>query len=67
MAERFEEAGKKFAELVEVMARLRAPGGCPWDRKQTFETIKPYLLEEAYEVMDAIDKRGLARTRGRVG
>ena len=56
MAERFAEAGKKFAELVEVMARLRAPGGCPWDRKQTFDTIKPYLLEEAYEVMDAIDR-----------
>ena len=56
MAERFAEAGKKFAELVAVMARLRAPGGCPWDRKQTFETIKKYLLEEAYEVMDAIDR-----------
>ena len=39
------------------MARLRAPGGCPWDRKQTFDTIKSYLLEEAYEVMDAIDER----------
>jgi tetrapyrrole methylase family protein/MazG family protein len=67
MAERFAEAGKKFAELVEVMARLRAPGGCPWDRKQTFETIKPYLLEEAYEVMDAIDRedwRGLEEELG---
>lgn len=39
------------------MGRLRAPGGCPWDRKQTFDTIKSYLLEEAYEVMDAIDLR----------
>ncbi len=57
MADRFEEAGKKFAELVRVMARLRAPGGCPWDRKQTFETIKSYTLEETYEVMDAIDRR----------
>jgi MazG family protein len=56
MVERYVEAGRKFAELVEVMARLRAPGGCPWDRKQTFETIKTYLLEEAYEVMDAIDR-----------
>ena len=67
MAERFEEAGKKFAELVEMMARLRAPGGCPWDRKQTFESIKPYLLEEAYEVMDAIDQqdwRGLEEELG---
>lgn len=39
------------------MARLRAPGGCPWDREQTFDSIKPYLLEETYEVMDAIDAR----------
>jgi MazG family protein len=55
--EQFAEAGQKFAQLVEVMAKLRAPGGCPWDRKQTFDTIKSYLLEEAYEVMDAIDRR----------
>ena len=39
------------------MARLRAPGGCPWDREQTFDTIKPYTLEEAYEVLEAIDHR----------
>lgn len=51
------DAAAKFGELVEIMARLRAPGGCPWDRKQTFDTIKPYLLEETYEVMDAIDRR----------
>jgi MazG family protein len=59
------EAG--FARLVEIMARLRAPGGCPWDREQTFETIKPYLLEETYEVLDAIDARdwdGLADELG---
>ncbi len=49
-------AAEKFAELVQVMARLRAPGGCPWDQKQTFDTIKNYLLEETYEVMDAIDE-----------
>ncbi|HEY3936424.1 MAG TPA: nucleoside triphosphate pyrophosphohydrolase [Bryobacteraceae bacterium] len=57
MADRFAQAGEKFGELVRVMARLRAPGGCPWDRKQTFDTIKAYLLEESYEVMDAIDRR----------
>ena len=57
MAESFEQAGEQFGELVRVMARLRAPGGCPWDRKQTFDTIKAYLLEESYEVMDAIDRR----------
>jgi len=50
-------AGEKFQKLVEIMARLRAPGGCPWDRDQTFDSIKPYTLEETYEVLDAIDRR----------
>ena len=50
-------AGEGFVRLVEIMARLRAPDGCPWDREQTFDTIKPYLLEETYEVMQAIDER----------
>ena len=50
-------AGEKFQKLVSIMARLRAPGGCPWDREQTFDTIKPYTLEETYEVLDAIDQR----------
>ena len=52
-----QNAGEKFQLLVDLMARLRAPGGCPWDREQTFDTIKPFLLEETYEVMDAIDAR----------
>ncbi len=67
MSKTFQEAGEKFATLVEMMARLRAPGGCPWDRKQSFDTIKPYLLEETYEVMDTIDARdwkGLAEELG---
>jgi tetrapyrrole methylase family protein/MazG family protein len=50
------EAGEKFRELVELIARLRAPGGCPWDREQTHESLKPMLLEEAYEVIEAIDE-----------
>jgi MazG family protein len=50
-------AGPKFQRLVDLMARLRAPGGCPWDREQTFDSIKPYTLEETYEVLDAIDRR----------
>jgi len=61
------EPGEGFARLVEIMARLRAPGGCPWDREQNFDTIKPYLLEETYEVMDAVDTRdwnGLAEELG---
>jgi MazG family protein len=57
VADRISESGAKFAELVRIMALLRAPGGCPWDRKQSFDTIKTYLLEESYEVMDAIDRR----------
>jgi MazG family protein len=67
MAESIAEIGKKFGELVQVMARLRAPGGCPWDRKQTFETIKTYLLEEAYEVMDAIDQKDWPGLREELG
>lgn len=66
-AEVAERAGEKFAELVRVMGRLRAPGGCPWDRKQTFETIKSYLLEEAYEVMDAIDAQDWPGLREELG
>ena len=49
------------------MAKLRAPGGCPWDREQTFDTIKPYLLEESYEVMDAIDRRDWQGLREELG
>lgn len=49
--------GAKFERLVALMERLRAPGGCPWDREQTFDTIKPYTLEETYEVLDAIEQR----------
>jgi tetrapyrrole methylase family protein / MazG family protein len=52
-----ESTGEKFQKLVSLMARLRAPGGCPWDREQTFDTIKPFTLEETYEVLDAIDRR----------
>jgi len=44
-----------FEELVKIMKTLRSPGGCPWDNEQTHESLKPYLIEEAYEVIDAID------------
>src|SRR5580698_4063061 len=59
--------GAKFQTLVEIMARLRAPGGCPWDREQTFDSIKPYTLEETYEVLDAIDRRAWDELRGELG
>jgi len=49
--------GERFERAVAIMARLRAPGGCPWDREQTFDSIKPYTLEETYEVLEAIDNR----------
>ena len=47
-----------FEKLVSIMARLRSPGGCPWDREQTHRTLRPYLIEEAYEVLDALDNGG---------
>jgi MazG family protein len=50
------EAGRLFARFVELIARLRAPGGCPWDREQTHESVKPMTIEEAYEVARAIDE-----------
>jgi MazG family protein len=49
------KVGAEFDKLVRVMARLRAPGGCPWDREQTHATLRTYLIEEAYEVLDAMD------------
>ena len=49
------------------MARLRAPGGCPWDREQTFDSIKPYTLEETYEVLEAIDNRDWDELSGELG
>jgi tetrapyrrole methylase family protein/MazG family protein/ATP diphosphatase len=49
------QRGERFPELVAVMQRLLAPDGCPWDREQTLSTLRPFLLEEAYEVLEAID------------
>lgn len=48
--------GEKFEELVKIMEKLRGPEGCDWDRQQTHDTLKPYLIEEAYELLDAIDR-----------
>jgi MazG family protein len=60
-------AGEKFQLLVDLMVRLRGPNGCPWDREQNFDTIKPFLLEETYEVMDAIDARDWRELAGELG
>jgi MazG family protein len=62
-----EKTGEKFERAVEIMARLRAPGGCPWDREQTFDSIKPYTLEETYEVLEAIDNRDWDELTGELG
>ncbi len=59
--------GEKFERAVSIMARLRAPGGCPWDREQTFDSIKPYTLEETYEVLEAIDNRDWDELKGELG
>jgi nucleoside triphosphate diphosphatase len=60
-------SGERFERAVAIMARLRAPGGCPWDREQTFDTIKPYTLEETYEVLEAIDNRDWDELSGELG
>ncbi len=59
--------GSRFERAVQIMHRLRAPGGCPWDREQTFDSIKPYTLEETYEVLEAIDKRDWPELAGELG
>jgi MazG family protein len=62
------QAKKTLGELLDIMAALRTPStGCPWDLVQTFETIAPYTIEEAYEVADAIERRDLAGLREELG
>jgi tetrapyrrole methylase family protein/MazG family protein len=56
-----------FTKVVELMATLRAEKGCPWDRKQTHESLKPYLLEEAYEVLETIDQRDMLKLKEELG
>jgi MazG family protein len=62
-----EKAGAAFARLVELIARLRAPGGCPWDREQTHENLKTTVIEEAYEVVEAIDGKDDRELEGELG
>src|ERR1700675_3612639 len=59
--------GERFERAVAIMERLRAPGGCPWEREQTFDSIKPYTLEETYEVLEAIDNRDWDELPGELG
>jgi ATP diphosphatase len=60
-------AGDMFQKLVDIMARLRGPGGCPWDREQTIESLRGFVLEETYEVLDAIDRGDHEALRGEIG
>jgi len=60
-------AAEAFAELVRIMERLRGPGGCPWDREQTHQSLKPYVIEEAYEVAEAIEDGNLDELRAELG
>src|SRR5262249_5311586 len=60
-------AGDEFRRPVEIVARLRAPDGCPWDREQTIDTLKRYVLEETYEVLDAIDRHDHDALREELG
>jgi nucleoside triphosphate diphosphatase len=63
----FRRAAELFAEAVAIMARLRAPGGCPWDREQTFASIRKYTLEETWEVLDAIERENWADLADELG
>ncbi|MCP9449444.1 MAG: nucleoside triphosphate pyrophosphohydrolase [Nitrospira sp.] len=58
---------EQFDKVTDIMAALRAPNGCPWDRKQTHESLKPYLLEETYEVLETIDQGDEAKLREELG
>jgi len=62
-----DSTGERFQRAVSIMTRLRAPGGCPWDREQTFDSIKPYTLEETYEVLETIDNRDWKELSGELG
>ena len=64
---RMPTTGERFERAVAIMERLRAPGGCPWDREQTFDSIKPYTLEETYEVLEAIENRDWPELAGELG
>ena len=61
------ETSEALGRAAAIMARLRAPGGCPWDREQTFDSIMPYTLEETYEVFDAIERRAWPELKDELG
>ena len=62
-----ETAGAHFDHLVQIMRALRAPGGCPWDREQTIASLRPFVLEETYEVLEAIESGVAGRPARGIG
>ena len=66
-AQRQAAAGAEFQRLVDIMSKLRGPGGCPWDREQTLESLRGFVLEETYEVLEAIDSGDHDDLRGEIG
>src|ERR1700758_3784572 len=67
ISEKGQNAATSFEKAIAIMHRLRAPGGCPWDREQTFDSIRKYTLEETYEVFDAIERRNWADLKEEIG
>ena len=61
------DIGARFERLVEIMRTLRAPNGCPWDREQTVRSLRPYVLEETYELLEAIEQGGADELREELG
>lgn len=61
------QRGERLPELVDIMRKLLAPDGCPWDREQTLDSLRPYVIEEAHEVVDAIDRKDMRDLREELG
>ena len=67
MEEDYKQTADEFIKLLEVLRRLRAPGGCSWDQKQTANSLIPYLLEETYEIIEAIEENDMETLKEELG
>ena len=65
--DRDQQTADEFLRLVRIMRKLRGEGGCPWDKEQTHQTLRPYLIEEAYEVLEAIDENNMNKLKEELG
>ena len=61
------EVGNQFEELVKIVSELRAPDGCPWDREQTNQSLLPYFIEEAYELIESVDEKNWENVKEELG